>query len=292
MAFDPDAYLQSQSTPTASGFDPVAYLSGQPQQAPQQPSFGSQVMDAAKASFQVPAQAAEDLATNPVTMAKALPPLMGVAGAVSPIPGGATLGTVGGRQISNEALRLLGHPEDIPSTAKQVGEGVLAGIGDAGVIPAVKGNIYGGQIEDAEKAAGIITRGATKAVTPGNVGQTLNDLEAQIDAGTITDPQTARDAKEVVDQIYNNPHIYEKSPGIQVQSARVSGKVQGLLNQLTPARAAPAAAFGTSQTIPDAIGSAWQAVPQSIKKGAGYGTGIVGAGDLLYNAISKILGGR
>src|SRR5690349_9894674 len=78
---------------------------------------------ALKSSIQKPLSFAKNLGTNPVAMAQAIPPLAGAAGAMSPIPGGATLGTVGGRQISNEALRLLGKKDLIPSGLSQVAEG-------------------------------------------------------------------------------------------------------------------------------------------------------------------------
>lgn len=99
-----------------------------PAQPPSQ-SFGGMVGQVAQDVFMKPAKAAEDLATNPVTMAKALPYVMSAA--ATEIPGGNTGGMVAGRQISNEALRLLGHSEDIPSGGEQLAEAGGAVIADA-----------------------------------------------------------------------------------------------------------------------------------------------------------------
>lgn len=248
-------------------------------------SLGEMIGKVAGDVFTKPASAIADLGTNPESMANAMPPVLGTAGAVSPIPGGATMGTATGQGLRDLALKTLGKP--IPSGLQHGLELGGAALGDVTAIPGIKANIFGNQIGDAEKATGIVTRGATKAVTPGNVGQTLNDLEAQVDSGVINTAQGARDAKEVVDQIYGNPHIYEKSPGIQVQSARLSGKVQNLLNTLTPGRAEAASDYATSQTIPNAIGSIYHSIPPVVKKGLGFGLGISGIDRLLQSLSGK-----
>lgn len=255
-------------------------------------TIGEAVKSAVRDMFKKPAVAAADLATNPRTMANALPAVAGAAGAVSPIPGGATMGTVGGRQISNAVLKGLGHPEDIPSPMNQVLEGGLAAAGDVLPIPAIKAKVFGNQIGDAEKAAGVITSAADKYPTSGSVGEFLNTLESQIDNGTLTDPNTIKKAKDAVDFIHQNPNIVGKSNAINVQSARVASKVSGLINDpnIIPGRAAPSAAFANSQVIPDALRKVWDVIPPkaraAILTGLGIGGG-VGAGNAIFGGSKR-----
>lgn len=268
MAFDPDAYLSSKSS---NSFDPDAYLTQQ-----DKPSMMSRVGTAAKEVFTKPTDYAADLATNPISMAKALPPLLGTAGAISPIPMGATLGTIGGRQLSNEALHLLGKSDQIPSTQSQVREGGLALLGDTLAIPAVKRSIFGSQVGEAEKAAGVITRAPDKLPTAGNVGETLNTLESQLTNGTITDPQTARDAYAITRYINSNPNLVGKSSEISVQAARVGKLAQETLNNLVPDRMGPAMALKGAMVVPNAIENRLESIPPWLRKGILLGLGFSG----------------
>lgn len=239
---------------------------------------------AAKESFTRPAAYAKDLGTNPVSMANAMPGLIGIAGGLSPIPGGATMGTAVGQGMRDLALKTLKKP--VPGLMQHGIELGGAALGDIAAIPAMKRAHYGGQIGKAEEAAGVVTRAPTKAVTPGSVGQTLNDLEAQLDAGTINSPQAAKDAKAVISQIYKNKKIYEQTGEISVQAQRVSKKVQDVLNQMIPGRAGPAQAMGKAMTIPRAIGKGYGSLPWSVRRGA---EGAMGAG-IGWEIIKKLLG--
>lgn len=190
------------------------------------------------------------LMTDPVTQAKVLPYLTAAVGTEF---GGPTAAWGVGRGLSDAALASYGKPEEIPSLKQHAIEGAGALASEA--IPFIQKFKAGKAIGKAEDTAGVVARGAPKAVTPGSVGQTLTDLESQIDAGTINTAQGARDAKEIVDQIYGNPRIYEKSPGINVQAARVSAKVQSLLNGQVPGRGGPASVIAEKSVIPNAIGN-------------------------------------
>jgi hypothetical protein len=236
--------------------------------------------------FQKPAAFAKDLGTNPQSMANAIPPLMSMAGGASPIPGGATMGMGAGQGIRDLALKTMNKP--VPGMMQHGMELGGAALGDITAIPAMKRSHFGSQIGKAEKGAGVITRAPTKAVTPGSVGQTLNDLEAQIDAGTINTPQAAKDAKAVVSQIYKNPKIYEQTGEISVQSARVSKKVQDLLNKMILGREAPAKAMGQAMTIPNKIKGVWKDTPWAIKRGAQGAAGVLGVEEL----VRMLRGGR
>lgn len=249
-----------------------------------QTNYTQMIGDAIKHTITRPAAFAKDLGTNPVTMANAMPTLLGGLGGVSPFPGGATLGTGLGQGIRDLALKTLDKP--VPGLMQHGLELGGSALGDVVAIPGIKSKIFGGLIGDAEKGAGVVARGAEKAITPGSVGQTLRDLEAQIDAGTLSTAQGAKDAKEIVDQIYMNPKIYEKSPGINVQAARVSKKVQFLLNRMIPGRAGPAQALGKAMTIPNKIEKGWEAIPWAVKKGL---QGAVGAG-IGWEGMKKLLG--
>lgn len=235
---------------------------------------------AVKNMFLRPMSAAKDLGTNPETMAGAMPGLLGTAGAISPIPGGATMGTGIGQGVRDLSLKAMKKP--VPGLMQHGLELGGAALGDIAAIPYVKGKVFGSQIGEAEKSAGLLTRAPTKSVTPGSVGETLNNLEAQIDAGAINTAQGARDAKSVVNQVYKNPKIYESTSDIKVQSARVSKKVQELLNKMVPGRLGPSQALGKSQTIPNMIRRGYTATPWAIKRGA--------EGALGFEIVKKLLG--
>lgn len=255
----------------------------------QQPNWKGIVGNAIKSSIQKPLAYAKDLGTNPESMANAMPGLLGTAGLGVMPWGGGTAGTAIGQGIRAGALTALGKKDQIPPMLDindkfpfvhgQIPELGLAALGDVAAIP-LKRNMLGRKIGVVEKNADVLARGAEKAITPGSVGQTLRDLEAQIDAGTINSAQGAKDAKEIVDQIYMNPKIYEKSPGINVQSARVSQKVQKLLNEMIPGRAEPAKEMAKVMQVPNMIQRGWRATPWAVKKGAQGAAGVLGVEEL------------
>lgn len=254
----------------------------------------SSMMEIAKSAignaFGLPGTTVNKIASDPVTQAKVLPSLLGTAGALSPVPMGATLGTVGGRQLSNVALRAYGKPEEVPSLGSQTLEGALSVLGDLVAIPAMKKSYFGSQIGEAEKAVGVMTKAADKYPTSGTIGEALNTLENQFNAGTITDPTTAKTAKDVVDFIYRNPNIVGKSNAITIQAQRVSRLAEQTLNNLVPGRAAPAQAMGEALQVPRLLGKAYRAIPSSVKTGLGLALG----GGLGYETLKlgkqKLLG--
>lgn len=251
-------------------------------------TFSQQVKDAAQDAFKIPAEDAMDLATNPVTQAKALPPLAGIAGAISPIPGGATLGTVGGRQISNEALRLLGHPEAIPSAGSQVIEGALAGAGDIAAIPAIKKSVFGNQIAAAEEASGVpqpqdipsLPKPKAGEAVSGGIDSAIDSVRSANGQGT---PTYWKQIKDQVDAFYNSGKDMKLSNLDRAKLAWLNGQVQSGLNASVPGRAAPAAALASSQTIPNAISNTVSSIPWWGKAAI---TGV--GGDALLRALSKV----
>lgn len=248
--------------------------------------YGQVVGSAIKNALVQPGSMTRDLATNPVTQAKALPELAGYAGALSPMPGGATLGTVLGRQLSNTALKAYGRPEEIPSSNSQILEGGAAALGDVAAIPFIKKAIFGKQIGAAEKAAGVVTRPPDRLPTPGNVGEVLNTLESQLKSGAITDAQTAREAYAISKYVNKNPNLVGKSDEIKVAAWRVGKLAQETLNKLVPGRLEPAQGMAKAMTIPRFIGKAYKAIPPKVRTGLELGAG----GDIVYQVINKLLG--
>jgi hypothetical protein len=239
-----------------------------------------------RSSVQKPFSAAYDLGTNPVSMANAMPPALSAAGGLSPVPGGATMGMAVGQGIRDLSLKAMGKP--IPGMMQHGLELGGSALGDIAAIPAMKGAYFGKQIGDAERAAGVITNAPEKAVTPGSVGKTLNEIEPRLDdmmrAQTkgLALAQPAKDAKAIVSQIYKNPRIYEQTPEISVQAARVSKKAQQALNQAIQGRAAPSDAMARAMTIPNMIRNRWNALPWPVKRGI--------QGYLGIEAVRKLLG--
>jgi len=194
------------------------------------------------------------------------------------------MGTAAGQGIRDLSNKALGQP--IPGLLQHGAELGGAAIGDATAIPFAKAKRFGNAIGDAEKAAGVVTRAPLKAVTPGSVGKTLNELETAIDAGKINTPQAAKDAKAIVSQVYKNPKIYEQTGEISVQAQRVSKKVQDLINQMIPGRAEPAGQMASAMKIPNAIKKTYMSLPWAVRHGAEATAG----GALGWQGIKKLLG--
>lgn len=212
-----------------------------------------------------PGTITRDVMSDPVTQAKALPVLAGTAAAGAGIPMGATIGAVGGRQLSNLALKTYGKSEEIPSGAEQALEAVLSVGGDLTAIPAINRARFGAKIGEAERAAGVITRPPDRLPTAGNVGEYLNTLESQLDTGAINTPQVARDAYAGTKYINKNPNLVGKSDEINVASARVGRKASEMLNSKVPGRKEAAESLRMSQRVPNAIRAGYDALPGPLK---------------------------
>lgn len=263
--FNPDQYLADnapapQGDASGTPFNPDTY--GSESDSTATPSakdkFLSLIGDAAKASLTKPLSTFRQYMTDPTAQAKSLPVLMGAAGTIAG-PGGMTAGAMVGQNLKDLALTALQDPS-APKTAGQVllnegKTGVESGIGEGlgAALSWFKGLTEAGQaIGAAEKGAGIITRAPNKFPTSGNVGEWLNNLEDQFQAGAINSPQLARDAKTITDFIYTNPNIVGKSKEVTVQAARVGKLAQQTLNDLVPGRAAASADFATLSKIKNA----------------------------------------
>lgn len=273
----------------------------------EQPTDYKQIIgDSIKNMFQKPAAFAKDLGTNPTTMANMMPSALGMAGAMSPIPGGATMGTAMGQGVQSGALRLLGKKDQIPPWLEidkqfpyvhgKIPELGLAALGDVAAIPAMKKSYYGGQIGKVEKAAGVPPPQDITSIPMAKGEKTLGEfINGAVDSVKGSQGRgTASYWKQIKDQI---DRIYEmgaqeKLTGLDRGRLRwLNQQVQGGLNQAVPGRAGPAGALAQSQTIPNGISRVYRAIPGPMKAGAAYGTGATAAGISLIGLVKHLLGG-
>lgn len=234
------------------------------------PDFGQVVKDALNEAHMGNGSKLRDLMIDPITQAKALPYLTGTAGAVSGIPGGTTLGTVGGRQISNEALRLYNRPDLIPSTGSQVKEGLLSAAGDVTAIPAINRKIFGSAVGQAERGAGMPDpfknpEAYPSLPRPGGPAPVTNSIDEAVKM--LSDPTVEKSPvffKRLQDQIkwlYSLGKDQKLSDLDKIKLASLSDTAQNGLNASISGRAGPAASLAMSQTIPNAISKVTRSVP-------------------------------
>ena len=225
-----------------------------------------------------------DAATNPVTQAKMLPPLAGAVGAMSPIPGGATLGTVGGRQLSNLALKSYGQSDQIPSGLSQGLEAGASVLGDVAAIPALKKASFGKQIGAAESAAGLGS--VPKEAPPGSMRTAVKWIQAMKDKPLTV--QEAKQFKPAIDTVLQKGWL--RGTQYEPDAVQFSQKIQATLNQI-PGRGEASAGMAKAMTIPRMMNKGYQMIPKSVRRGLGYGTGVGAAGGASYELIRKLLGG-
>lgn len=232
-----------------------------------------------------PGTISRDFATNPITQAKALPALAGTAAAFSGIPMGATLGTVGGRQLSNAALKSYGREDQIPSVTQQAVEGALSVAGDLTAIPMINQARFGRAVGAAEKASGIAD--VAKEAPPGSARtavKLVQMLKKKLDEGTLS-MEVARSMKPAVKMIFDKGWL--RGTEYLPDTVEVNRAIQAILNQ-DPARKAAASSLARSQTVPNAISRGFKKIPKSIKAGFGVTTG----GGLAYQLGKKLFGSR
>jgi hypothetical protein len=263
-------------------------------------SFRENVLPVAKqaiseATFQ-PGTVSRDFATNPVTQAKALPALAGagvsLAGAV---PMGLTIGTVGGRKLSNLALKAYGKQDEIPSGMSQAVEAILAAGGDLTAIPYFNKKVYGSQIGSTERAAGVPAPqdipSTPMALGQKTVGEFINDAVDSVKSSAGKGvPAYWKTIKDQVDRIYE----LGKDQGLtNLDTLRLrwlSNEVQSGLNAVVPGRAAPAEMLARSQGVPNFGKAISKAVPKSVKTGLGWGAGGSGGAGLAYALGRRLFG--
>ena len=231
---------------------------------------------------------------GPIRQAKALPALAGTALSAMGVPGGMTVGTTGGRQLSNAALIAYGRPEEMPSSESQAVEAAFSVLGDVTAIPAINKKIFGGQIGRIEKARGVppVQDIPSIPMSTGtkSLGEFVNDAVRSIQSsGGKGAPEYWLALKDQVDRIYE----LGKDTGLtrldRGKLTFLNKTIQAGLNRAVPGRGMPAAALAESQRIPNAIGKAYRTIPRGVKTGLGLGAGTSAGGGIgyaLYRALS------
>lgn len=249
-----------------------------------EPDWKGVVGQATKEAFMMPGTMTRKMASDPTAQAKMLPPLAGAVGAMSPIPGGATLGTVGGRQLSNLALKSYGQSDQIPSGLSQGLEAGAAVLGDVAAIPALKKASFGKQIGVAETAAGLGS--VPKEAPPGSMRTAVKWIQAMKDKPLTV--QEAKQFKPAIDTVLKKGWL--RGTQYEPDAVQFSQKIQSTLNQI-PGRAEASAGMAKAMTIPRMMNKGYQMIPKSVRHGLGYGTGVGAAGGASYELIRKLLGG-
>lgn len=275
-------------------------LSQQSEQAPSTPPQSS-MMDVAKSAvneaFMRPGTSTRDLMTNPITQAKALPALAGAAGGMAPVPFGATMGTVAGRQISNLAMKAYGKPELIPPASSQVLEAGAAMAGDVMALPYIKKSYYGKQIANAEQAAGVPPPQDISSLPRPTGTQTVSSaIDDAVNSIKTANPEKTspvfwKQLKDQIDFFYQRGRDEVLSNGDRAKLAWLSSKIQEGLNTSIPGRAEPARMMSKSMAIPNAISGAYKALPRRARIGLEY-FGPAGAATLAADYARRKLGGQ
>lgn len=273
-----------------------------PSQNSDGPDYSQVAKDAINEAMVGKGSRLRDLLSDPVTQAKVLPYLSGAAGAVLPVPMGAMMGTVGGRQLSNLALKTYGRSGDIPSTGSQVLEAGMAGLGDLTAIPMIKKNVYGSAIGDAEKAAGVPPLEEIKSLPrptgPKSVSELIDDsfddVATRPDAQK-NDPVFWKQLKDQVDWLYQRGKDEALSNIDKIKLSKLSAVANQGLNSSVPGRGEIASDMSSSLGAPRAISNAWKSIPPKVRAGLQYfGPGAAIAGGLheVFRTIGGGGGGR
>lgn len=249
------------------------------------PDWQGVISNAAKEALMFPETKTFKMASDPVAQAEALPVLGGLAGGASPIPGGTTLGTVVGRQLSNLALKAYGRPDLVPSGAQQIAEGGLSALGDIGAIPFMKKAYFGKQIGTAEAAANL---GAVIKEAPPSGMRTAVKFIQNLKDQPFT-PEEAKSLKPAVDTIFQKGWL--RGTQYEPDAVAVSQAIQKSLNEI-PGRAAASAGMARAMTIPRGINQLYSKIPPSVRRGLGYGTGVGLAGGTAVELIRKMFGSK
>lgn len=252
-------------------------------QQDQSVDWGNIVGSAVKEATMRPGTMTRNLATDPTTQAQALPALAGMAGGASGIPMGASLGTIGGRQLSNMALRAYGQQDKIPSGTSQVMEAVPALAGDVFGFPQINKMLAGKQIGAAETAAGL--NSVAKEAPPSGMRTAVKFINSLKDKQlTVAE---AKQMKPAVDTIFQKGWL--RGTQYEPEAVLLSRKIQQTLNQI-PGRAQASQAMAQAMTVPRMLNKGYQMIPQSVRRGLGYGTGVGLAGGSALELIKRMMG--
>lgn len=255
-------------------------------------SFGDTLKHVANDVFTKPAAFAKDLATNPVTMANAMPPLLGTAGAMMPVPGGATMGTVAGQGIRDLALKGLKKP--VPSLLQHGLELGGAALGDVTAFPAINRARIGNEIGNVESMAGVpppqqipsLPKPMAGQPVSGGLDNTIQAVERAKSQGAGS-PTFWKQIKDQVDSFYGLGKDVKLTDLDRGKLKYLSAQVQKGLNAAVPGRGPLAADLARSQIVPNTIGNVTRSIPWWGKAAA---TAV--GGDALLRVLGNVGAGR
>lgn len=222
--------------------------------------------EAMREAIMRPGTMMRDLATDPVTQAKAVPYLAGAAGSALGKAGGATVGLTGGRQLSNAALISYGRPEEMPSATEQVLEGALSFAGDLAPIPAINRKIFGKAVGAAERSAGV-PEFVPSMKRPTGPDSTARFIDWAREIRGNPPKETLKQIKDQIDFIYKNRKNVPLSDLDEGKLKFLNQWIQSSLNKAAPGRKAAADALKESQLIPRTIKNTYKSIPSNIRGG-------------------------
>jgi hypothetical protein len=272
-------FLSAKNIPVSSPSTTPVVTPELPVEVPQ--TVGS----AAKRALLSPFSAARKLATDPETMAKALPLAMGTAG-LGLGPAGAAIGGAAGSALSNLALTGLGSKSapqvepgevfNLQTAGEAIGSGALGLLGNPSARAVGKGLVssagrVGDALGDIERAAKVYTNKSIPVPErPEAVSATINSLNATaelIKRGVKQSPQMMRDQLEVIDKLFK-AGASGRDGAILAKSAET---IRGALNQAIPGRADRALAVAVANQRNRLIGSPITKIGGAVLGGSGLG---------------------
>jgi len=228
------------------------------------------------------------LPQNPKNLLNNLPLVTSGIGAVSPVPGGATMGMAGGQGVRDLILNRLKKP--VPSMLQHGLELGGAALGDVIAFPAINRARIGKQIGAVEQAAGVpppqqissLPKPMAGQPVSGGLDNTIQAVERAKSEG-MGSPSFWKQIKDQVDSFYGLGKDVKLTDLDKGKLKYLSAQVQKGLNNAVPGRAPLAADLARSQMVPNVIGNAIRSTPTWAKLAL---TGV--GGDALLRALGSI----
>jgi len=225
---------------------------------------------AGKEALMQPGTYMRDLATDPITQAKALPPLAGVAGAFMGGPFSMTKTQLPARALSDAALAAYGRKEEIPSPMAHAVEAATTVGADVLAIPFAHKAVRGSQIGAIEKAAGVPPPqdipSLPRPAGAGPVSGAIDEAIASVKQGVDKSPLYWKQLKDQISWFYERGKDAVLSSGDRQKLAWLSGEVQKGLNVAVPGRGLPASQMANAMKAPNVISKMYGKIPPIVRR--------------------------